>query len=51
MESDELLIDAVRQYPCLYNSKSPGFKVLLKKENAWTTVAESLRTGEQIEHK
>ena len=49
MERDELLVNAVREYPCLYNSKIADFKVLLKKENAWTTVAGSLeRSGEQI---
>ena len=49
MERDELLIEAVRDYPCLYNSKSADFKVLLKKENAWTAIAARLeRTGEQL---
>ena len=33
MESDEALIEAVRDYQCLYNSKSADFKVVLKKEN------------------
>lgn len=49
MERDELLIDAVREYPCLYNSKLPDFKVQLAKENAWTAIATLLdRTGEEI---
>ena len=43
MEKDEQLIDAVREFPCLYNSKSPDFKVTLKKENAWLKIAESLQ--------
>ena len=48
MVRDEELIEAVRDYPCLYNSKSADFKVLLKKENALTLVAARLqRTGEQ----
>ena len=51
MERDELLIDAidaVRECPCLYNSRVPDFKVHLKKENAWTAVAGSLgKSGEQ----
>ena len=48
MEKDEALIKAVRDYQCLYNSKSADFKVVLKKENAWTTIATKLnRTGEQ----
>lgn len=47
MERDEALVEAVREYPCLYNYKSPDFKVLLKKENAWTAIAEILeRSGE-----
>ena len=34
MEKDEALIEAVRDYQCLYNSKSAAdFKVVLKKEN------------------
>ena len=48
MERDELLINAVREYPCLYNSGISDFKVQLKKENAWTAIAELLgRSGEQ----
>ena len=48
MERDEQLIEAVRDYLVLYNSKSADFKVLLKKENAWTAVTTRLqRTGEQ----
>ena len=43
MERDEQLIEAVRDYPCLYNSKSADFKVLLKKENALTLVAADCR--------
>ena len=47
MEQDEQLIDAVREFPCLYDSRSPDFKVLLKKENAWLAIADSLsRDGE-----
>lgn len=41
-ELDERLIDAVRAYPCLYNSRSGDFKVSLMKENAWKAVAASL---------
>ena len=33
MEKDEALIEAVRDYQCLYNSKRADFKVVLKKEN------------------
>ena len=31
MERDELLIDAVRSYPCIYDIGSPKFKVALMK--------------------
>ena len=47
MESDELLIGAVKEYPCLYNSKLADFKVLIKKENSWSAIAKLLqRPGE-----
>ena len=49
MERDEQLIETLRDYPCLYNSKSADFKLLLKKENAWTAVTARLqRTGELV---
>jgi len=49
MERNEILIDAVREYLCLYNSKIADFKVQQKKENAWTAIAASLeRTGEHM---
>ena len=38
MESDELLIAAVKEYPCLYNSKLVDFKVPIKKENSWSAI-------------
>ena len=48
MEKDEVLIEAVQDCQCLYNSKSTEFKVVLKKENTWTAIAAKLeRTGEQ----
>ena len=31
MEKDETPIEAVRDYQCLYNSKSADFKIVLKK--------------------
>ena len=34
MEQDEQLIDIVKAYPCLYDTKSANFKIALKKENA-----------------
>ena len=45
MEKDEQLIDAVQKFPCVYNSKSPDFKVALKKDNAWLKIAFSPRDG------
>jgi hypothetical protein len=48
MERDELLIEAVKSYPCIYNSIDPDFKVQLRKENAWSAIADALRrTGMQ----
>ncbi|CAL1672652.1 unnamed protein product [Lasius platythorax] len=38
-QSDELLIDAVRAYPHLYNHKDPNFKDHLMKENSWKEIA------------
>ncbi|XP_043678630.1 uncharacterized protein LOC122634104 [Vespula pensylvanica] len=38
-ESDELLIDAVRAYPHLYNHKDPNFKNHLMKKNSWKEIA------------
>ena len=39
MEKDEALIEAVRDYQCLYNSKNADFKVVLKKEINVTRIA------------
>ena len=47
-ELDERLIDAVRAYPCLYNSRSGDFKVSLMKENAWKAVAASLERSSKL---
>ena len=33
MEKDKALIEAIRDYQSLYNSKSADFKAVLKKEN------------------
>ena len=49
LEQDELLIDAVRNYPRIYDVRSGEFKVALVKENAWKAIANTLqRTGEMI---
>ena len=40
-ERNESLIEAVREYLYLYNSRSSEYKVQ-SKENAWTTIAELL---------
>ena len=46
MERDEALIEVVREYLCLYNSRSNEYKVQSKKENAWTAITELLeRSG------
>lgn len=42
MEQDEQLIDLVKTYPCLYDTKSADFKVNLKKENAWKAISNAL---------
>ena len=39
MEEDEHIVKA---YPCLYDTKSADFKIALKKENAWKTIANAL---------
>ena len=41
-EFDEALITAVKEYPCLYNTKISDFKVTWKKENAWTEISKRL---------
>jgi len=47
MDKDVLLIEAVTNIPCLYNSKLQDFKSQLKKENAWASISKKLeRTGE-----
>ena len=38
---DKSLIEAVREYPYLYNSRSSEYKVQSKK-NAWSAIAELL---------
>uniref|UniRef100_A0A1X7U507 MADF domain-containing protein n=1 Tax=Amphimedon queenslandica TaxID=400682 RepID=A0A1X7U507_AMPQE len=43
-EFDEALISHVRKYPCLYNNKSPDFKVVWKKENAWVEISKQLKS-------
>ena len=47
MEQDEQLIELVKAYPCLYDTKSADFKIVLKKENAWKAIASVLaKTGQ-----
>ena len=41
-EFDEALISCVKDYPCLYNSKSAEFKISWKKENAWAEVSKKV---------
>ena len=40
VELDELLIDAVRSYPCIYDDRNGEFKVALGIENAWMAIAD-----------
>ena len=47
MESDTVLISAVKSHPCLYNRRSADFKVEQKKEEAWTAISQTVdRPGE-----
>lgn len=41
---DEELIIAVKDYQCLYNTKSSDFKNSWRKENAWTSISKKLNT-------
>ena len=43
VEQDELLIDAVRRYPCIYDVRNGEFKVALVKENTWKSIADTLQ--------
>ena len=43
-EFDEALISVVQKYPCLYDNKSPDFKVVWKKENAWVEISKQLKS-------
>ena len=42
MEKVVSLIEAVCEYPYLYNSCSSEYKVQYKKENAWSAITELL---------
>lgn len=47
MDKDQLLITAVKEYPCLYNRRTADFKVEQKKDDAWAAIAQRLdRPGE-----
>ena len=41
---DEELIIAVKDYQCLYNTKSSDFKNSWRKENVWTSISKKLNT-------
>ena len=43
VEQDELLIDAIRSYACIYDVRNGGFKVALVKENAWKAIVDTLQ--------
>ena len=42
MGDDETLIEAVREFDCLWKVKSKAYKDLRAKENAWRVVAEKI---------
>lgn len=42
MERDQLLIDAVKEHPCLYNRRTADFKIEQKKNDAWAAISQSL---------
>ena len=41
-EFDKALISCVKDYPCLYSSKSAEFNISWKKENAWAEVSKKV---------
>ena len=43
VEQVELLINAVRSYPFIYDVRNGEFKVELVKENAWKAIADTLQ--------
>ena len=43
MEDDETLIEAVREFECLWRVRSKEYKDLRAKENAWKSVAEKVK--------
>ena len=46
MEHNELLMNAVWSFPCIYDIRNGEFKVVLVKENAWKAIVDTLqRTG------
>ena len=42
MEEDELFIEAVRGFQCLWKVRSKGYKDLRAKENAWKAISEEV---------
>ena len=43
VEQDELLIDDIRSYACIYDVRNGGFKVTLVKENALKAIVDTLQ--------
>ena len=41
---DEGLIEAVREFPCLWQVSSKSYRDLRAKENAWTQVASKVKS-------
>ena len=42
MEDDEKLIEAVRSFPCLWQTSSKSYKNMRVRENAWKEVAKQV---------
>lgn len=46
--NDELLIDAVRQYPHLYDASLKKYKNIKMKENSWSEIASIMNMSGKI---
>lgn len=48
MNTDELLIESVREYPFLYDVSDPGYHDNRKKDNAWQRISEKFDSSTGI---
>lgn len=48
IQEDEILAEAVRKYPCLYDKSDKGYKERDRKKNAWGAVEKELGYEEGI---